>query len=202
MPWDEEETTTTTIYKVVNHEEQYSIWPADRENALGWFDADRSGSKQECLNFIQEVWTDMRPLSLRKQMDELAHKQLANPTPPPQPIHPSGAPVMDELVQRLSIGQHPIIASGSNDSAKELQQSIARNFVYIKFTQTQGGTELGMCLDNAAIDLSHASFDHSEGYVRLVGQITLNYVNVRCVAVIDLVTLEGTGHLEPIEQPS
>jgi MbtH protein len=54
------------IYKVVlNHEEQYSIWPAQRENAPGWQDAGKSGSKEECLAYIKEVWTDMRPRSLR-----------------------------------------------------------------------------------------------------------------------------------------
>lgn len=64
-----------TIYKVVlNHEEQYSIWPADRENPLGWQDAGKSGLKPECLAFIKEVWTDMRPLSLRKRMAELAQQ--------------------------------------------------------------------------------------------------------------------------------
>ncbi|MCG6137827.1 MAG: MbtH family NRPS accessory protein [Nostoc sp. LLA-1] len=58
-----------TIYKVVvNHEEQYSIWPADRENALVWRDAGKSGLKSECLEYIKEVWTDMRPLSLRQKM--------------------------------------------------------------------------------------------------------------------------------------
>jgi MbtH protein len=68
-----EEEEDTTIYKVVvNHEEQYSIWPADRENALGWNDAGKSGLKAECLAYIKEVWTDMRPLSLRKRMDEQA----------------------------------------------------------------------------------------------------------------------------------
>ena len=61
----------TMLYKVVvNHEEQYSIWPADRENPLGWRDAGKSGTKAECLAYIKEVWTDMRPLSLRRQMDE------------------------------------------------------------------------------------------------------------------------------------
>lgn len=60
-----------TIYKVVmNHEEQYSIWPTDRENALGWVDAGPSGRKEECLAYIEKVWTDMRPLSLRKRMAE------------------------------------------------------------------------------------------------------------------------------------
>ena len=66
-----EETEDKTIYKVVvNHEEQYSIWPAHRENALGWKDAGKSGPKADCLAYIKEVWTDMRPLSLRKKMQE------------------------------------------------------------------------------------------------------------------------------------
>lgn len=61
----------TTIYKVVmNHEEQYSIWPANKENPLGWNDAEKTGTKAECLDYIKEVWTDMRPISLRKKMEE------------------------------------------------------------------------------------------------------------------------------------
>lgn len=66
-----DEREDTTIYKVVvNDEEQYSIWSADRENPLGWRDAGKSGSKDECLAYIKEVWTDMRPLSLRKKMEK------------------------------------------------------------------------------------------------------------------------------------
>jgi MbtH protein len=66
-----EEREDNTIYKVVvNHEEQYSIWPADRENALGWNDAGKTGTKAECLAYIEEVWTDQRPLSLRRKMEE------------------------------------------------------------------------------------------------------------------------------------
>jgi MbtH protein len=65
-----EEFEDNTIYKVVvNHEEQYSIWPADRENALGWNDAGKQGTKAECLAYIEEVWTDMRPQSLRKKKE-------------------------------------------------------------------------------------------------------------------------------------
>ncbi len=61
----------TTVYKVVvNHEEQYSIWPSERENPIGWKDVGKNGLKQECLDYIKEVWTDMRPLSLRKKMQE------------------------------------------------------------------------------------------------------------------------------------
>lgn len=74
MAWDEEDDNTT--YKVViNHEEQYSIWPADRENPLGWKDVGKEGSKQEVLDYIEEVWTDMRPLSLRKKMEEMEKQQ-------------------------------------------------------------------------------------------------------------------------------
>jgi MbtH protein len=78
MNMNSDEKEDTTVYKVVlNHEEQYSIWPADRENALGWNDAGKTGTKEECLAYIKEVWTDMRPLSLRKKMDEAAGKAQA-----------------------------------------------------------------------------------------------------------------------------
>ncbi len=65
-----EEQEETQRYKVViNHEEQYSIWSAERENPLGWRDVGKAGTKAECLAYIEEVWTDMRPLSLRQHMD-------------------------------------------------------------------------------------------------------------------------------------
>ena len=55
-------------YKVVvNHEGQFSIWPAHKKNALGWQDVGVVGRQEECLAHIQEVWTDLRPLSLRQQ---------------------------------------------------------------------------------------------------------------------------------------
>jgi MbtH protein len=58
------------LYKVVmNHEEQYSIWWDDREAPLGWSPVGKTGTKAECLAYIAEVWKDMRPLSLRREMD-------------------------------------------------------------------------------------------------------------------------------------
>lgn len=57
----------SAIYKVVvNAEEQYSLWPVERTNAPGWRDAGKNGTREECLAYIQEVWTDLRPLSLRQ----------------------------------------------------------------------------------------------------------------------------------------
>ena len=63
MSHDEPDRQTYRV--VVNHEEQYSIWPEDKESPRGWRDAGKAGPKDECLRHIQEVWTDMRPLSLR-----------------------------------------------------------------------------------------------------------------------------------------
>jgi MbtH protein len=58
-----------TVYRVVvNHEEQYSIWPAHKPNPAGWRDAGKAGQKDECLAHIREVWVDMRPLSLRNRL--------------------------------------------------------------------------------------------------------------------------------------
>lgn len=72
MAQDSEDNTTFRV--VVNHEEQYSIWPLDKEIPSGWKDTGKTGAKQECLDYIKEVWVDMRPLSLRKAMEEAAKR--------------------------------------------------------------------------------------------------------------------------------
>jgi MbtH protein len=71
-----EEVEDTQVYKaVINHEEQYSIWPAHKPNPPGWRDAGKSGLKKEVLQYIDEVWTDMRPLSVRQQMERLGKER-------------------------------------------------------------------------------------------------------------------------------
>jgi MbtH protein len=68
MSWDDED----AVFKVVvNHEEQYSIWPDYKELPNGWTAVGPVGKKAECLAYIDRVWTDMRPLSLRQHMDAL-----------------------------------------------------------------------------------------------------------------------------------
>jgi MbtH protein len=54
---------------VINEEEQYSIWPEWRQIPAGWRAVGKSGTKDECVAYIDEVWTDMRPLSLRRAME-------------------------------------------------------------------------------------------------------------------------------------
>jgi MbtH protein len=69
MSTDDAEDTRTYLV-VMNDEEQYSIWLADRQLPLGWHAVGTSGTKAECLAHIEKVWTDMRPLSLRKWLAE------------------------------------------------------------------------------------------------------------------------------------
>jgi MbtH protein len=71
MVQDDQEDTRDYVV-VMNHEEQYSIWPKGRQIPSGWHAVGKEGPKAECLAYIDEVWTDMRPLSLRKKMDALA----------------------------------------------------------------------------------------------------------------------------------
>jgi uncharacterized protein YbdZ (MbtH family) len=205
---DNHEQEDKTIYAViVNHEEQYSIWPADRELPLGWQEAGKQGLKEECLAYIEEVWTDMRPLSLRKKMEEIARqreeemaRQARGGSSQPETPAPTRS-YHDPLVQRLAEGNHLITASRTDGSVDRFKDSIDRGYVLIKFSDTQGGTELGLLLDNERADLSQADFKRSQGTAHLEGTLTLNYVKVRCVADVDLATLEGKGHLHVLAWP-
>lgn len=183
-----------TIYKVVvNDEEQYSIWPEERENPLGWRDVGKSGLKDDCLAYVKEVWTDMRPLSLRLKMEELAR----NP-PAAEPAASEQAPSPESLVDRLGEGPHPLVVRiRPEPTAKRLKEAVDQGYVRVEFTDP--GTELGVKLDRDASDFSAADFEGAQGTARLVGGLTLDYVKVRCVADVDLATLAGRGRLERAE---
>ncbi|MBE9178526.1 MbtH domain protein [Oculatella sp. LEGE 06141] len=108
---------------------------------------------------------------------------------------------MNELVQRLSQGNHPVeVELRPQKTVSAFKACLERGNVHVRFTQTQGGTELGVRLDHHACDWSQINGDRPVGSVHLVGELTLNYVRVRCIADIDLETLAGTGHLEPIAE--
>lgn len=107
---------------------------------------------------------------------------------------------MNDLVQRLSEGDHHVEAGLRPErTVKALKECIDRGYVHIKFTETKGGTELGVRLNQDASNLSDADFDREAGNIHLVGDLTLDYVKVQCVADIDLKTLEGKGHLVVVE---
>ena len=177
------------LYKVVvNHEEQYSIWPADREIPLGWKEAGKLGAKTECLEHIKSVWTDMRPLSLRKRMEEMAQN------PPQEDFAAGSEDDTPPLVERLSQGVHPIeIVIRPARTLPALKECLGRNYVHVKFSETRGGTELGIRLDKGAKLL--ADIETETGPLHLEGTVTLDFVPVRCIADIDLQTMTGKGRL-------
>jgi len=108
---------------------------------------------------------------------------------------------MSELVDRLCESDHPVeLPLRPERSARNLKDWIDRNFVHVRFTDTRGGTELGFKLDRQQSDLTMANFDAPKGVVKLVGQLTLDYVSVQCIAEIDLGTLTGQGHLVRLDK--
>jgi hypothetical protein len=107
---------------------------------------------------------------------------------------------MDDLTQRLSSDQ-PVIVGGPDPSVAELRRRLEDiGTVFIKFTETRGGTDLGIRVDRAASDLSAADFEKSSGTVHVEGTLFLNDDPVRCIADIDLATLNGTGRLVLIDE--
>src|ERR1700761_5142986 len=73
----DKEEDTREYQVLVNSEEQYSLWLAGQANPNGWRQVGPKGQKQVCLAYVKEVWTDMRPLSVRKAMEKYQAEQAA-----------------------------------------------------------------------------------------------------------------------------
>src|SRR5262245_42490709 len=103
---------------------------------------------------------------------------------------------MNELVQKLTQEQ-PIIASlRPEPTLEQLKAAVERKYLLIKFTETRGGTELGIRLDPERSDLSAANFETGTGKIHIAGELVLDYVPVRFHGDIELERLAGTGRLE------
>ena len=108
---------------------------------------------------------------------------------------------MSELPHKLAQGEHRVIyPSRLDDPIQELKDSIDRDYVHVKFTETRGGTELGFKLDPEHSNLDGADWENKSGKIRLAGNLTLDYVKVRCEAELEIPSLEGTGHLVILEE--
>ena len=84
-------------------------------------------------------------------------------------------------------------------TVKRFKEAIDRDYVHINFTETRGGTELGVRLDTDSCNFSNADFENGSGTVHVESGLTLDYVKVRCVAEIGLDSLKGTGRLVRVE---
>jgi hypothetical protein len=110
---------------------------------------------------------------------------------------------MNDLVQRLSEGQHPIeVTVRPERTIQAFKECLDRDYVHVKFTATRGGTELGVPVDRTRSDFSGANLEAGTGRLTIVGALTLDFVPVRCVAEIELPSLTGQGHLEPVGDAS
>ncbi len=103
---------------------------------------------------------------------------------------------MSDLVQFLCKGDHPVEASLRQKTREAIKECVASGHVQIKFTDTRGGTEIGVPVDRDRSDLRGIENENGPVEIRLVGDLTLDYVPVTCVARIDLATLQGEGHLK------
>jgi uncharacterized protein YbdZ (MbtH family) len=177
------------VYRVVrNDEEQYSIWPARQDPPPGWQATGFEGDKDACLAHIDEVWTDMRPLSLRRALESAA----AQP-PAAAPDPPVAGP---DLVTRLSTGEHRVeVVLRPEPSLPRLRTALDNRYLHLRFPDTGGGTELGMRLVDEETDLSGADLHAGTGTMRVTGDLTLDFQPVRCQAVVDVAQLTGEGHL-------
>jgi uncharacterized protein YbdZ (MbtH family) len=173
---------------VINHEDQYSIWPEGRDIPPGWSATGVAGTKAECLADIDEVWTDMRPRSLREQMERATLQPAATP-----------APIFEgpTLVERLSVGEHAVEVVGlGEDPLRHLRERVKLGHVMVRFPETRGGTELGIRFDPKAFEPAGCDLDAGTGQLSLQGDLTLDGTRVRLHADIDVTRMAGRGRLE------
>lgn len=110
---------------------------------------------------------------------------------------------MNDLIRRLSEGEHPVeVSIRPQKTIEGFRSALDRGYVHIRFTTTRGGTEVGFNVDKSRSDFTQADFENTGGCIKLCGNLTLDYEKVRCVAEIDLATLIGTGHLELLDEPA
>jgi hypothetical protein len=106
---------------------------------------------------------------------------------------------MNDLLRSLSEASHPVEAAVRPEKTLEgFKAAMKTGYVHIRFTNTLGGTELGFKLDPKLTDLSDADLNSGRGQIRIGGMLTLDYERVRCIAELDLSSLNGSGQLEII----
>lgn len=171
---------------VKNIEEQYSIWPSFKEIPDGWCSCNFLGTKEECLSYVKEHWVDMRPLSLRKEMEKPSVFKTNT-------SNQDSVVEIPSLVSILTNGQkHSLVVLV--DSKDELINQLQYGYLHIKFTNTIGESSLILELDKNIKDVINFDYDT----VNLEGTLVLDYQNLKCNIEFSLVSLKGYGILQLI----
>jgi hypothetical protein len=108
---------------------------------------------------------------------------------------------MTDLVDRLSRAQPVEVALRPHRTVAALKAALDRGYVHVRFTETRGGTELGIPVDWRATDVSAVDWDRESGTLTIAGVLTLDFVKIRCTARLDLPSLAGEGHVERLDTP-
>lgn len=189
-----------TIYSVViNAEEQYSIWPTFKKCVPpGWKEVGIKGSESLCLNQIEKLWTDMRPLSLRKKVQERQknwekQKESLINAPPQKPKS-----FQSQTVAFLTKGQHPINCQNLYKSCEALKESIKNGHIHLTFTDTKGQTCLSLALDTQKTMSTQKNLEKDTEEVSIEGNLVLDFSHIRCLAKIRLPSMQGAGTLKLI----
>jgi len=177
------------------------VWKPDPP---GWKDEGKKGSKQQCLEHIDKVWTDMRPLSLQKWMQENALPasntfKVTIPAVTDTTDHFHAAKPPNELVQKLTKEQPVQVIrylDSNKPSVEKLRRATEIGYVLVKFTETKGGTELGCNVKN---EDSRCKVEWKQNQISIYGRLKLDFTPVLVHATINLDTFTGTGHVEVIQ---
>ncbi len=186
---------------VVNVEEQYSIWPSFKKVPEGWSEVGFTGKKQDCLSHIKEIWKDMRPLSLRKKMEEQKNswnerrKQAIS-------TQPTICPEASSTVEFLTKGVQSISAKLAGHGVASFHNSLVREYIHLTFTGTRGQTCIGIKIDPQKTEFKNVDFEKGVGLVKVEGNFILDFVKLKCCAEIDLQDLSGTAQLEIVQKLS
>jgi len=108
--------------------------------------------------------------------------------------------MINELVKRLSEGKHEVVIGHRDEPYGEIKERIEDGYIHIKFTQTRGGTELGINVDLKSTNVKDLDFTKGEGLLHIEGTTNLNYNAVRLIADIDLASRKGKGYLEVVSE--
>ena len=106
--------------------------------------------------------------------------------------------MINELVKRLSEGKHEVVIGHRDEPYEEIKERIEDGYIHIKFTQTRGGTELGINVDLNSTNIQDLDFTKGEGLLHIEGTTNVNYNAVKLIADIDLASRKGEGYLQII----
>ncbi len=107
---------------------------------------------------------------------------------------------MSELVRSLTTEQDVEASLRPEPTLEAFRAALERGYVHLRFPATRGGTELGVKLNPEGSELTHGDLEKGTGHVFIVGELTLDYIPVRLYAKLELATLRGVGHVEPIAE--